>query len=106
MADNKNQENGFNIKEFSKKSEEFYSQVKSELEAKYKGKYVALDFESKQYWLGETATDALTTAKKAFPDNPNKLFYLLQIGSPATFGIQSITTLIHPYRKYDFARAY
>ena len=106
MADNRNQENSFNIKDFSQKSEDFYSQIKSELEVKHKGKYVALDFESKRYWLGETATDALTTAKKAFPDNPNKLFYLLQIGSPATFGIQSITTLIHPYRKYDFARAY
>lgn len=94
--DNKN-----NLEEFSKKSQEYYSQIKAELEAKYKGKYMALDFELKKYWLGETATDALSKAKA---DYPEKLFYLLQIGFPTTFSIEFIATFPHSYQKYDFTR--
>ena len=103
MSDKNNQDHRFSVEEFSKKSEEFYSQIKAELEAKFKGKYAALDFEMKKYWIGETATDALTKAKSEFPD---KLFYFIQVGSPAPFSIQSITMLLHPYRKHDFARSY
>jgi hypothetical protein len=101
MDDINNRENRFNLEEFSKKSGEFYNQIKAELESKFKGKYVALDFESKQYWIGETATEALTRAKSDFP---NKLFYLLQIGTPAPFSIQSIRIRPYPRPKYDFAR--
>ena len=103
MTDKDNQEHRFKIEEFSKKSEEFYTQIKIELEAKFKGKYAALDFELKKYWIGETATDAITSAKSEFPD---KLFYLVQVGSPAPFSIQSITTLLHTHRTHDFARSY
>ncbi|MDO8451999.1 MAG: hypothetical protein Q7S76_03975 [bacterium] len=78
-----------NLEEFSKKSLEFYSQIKERLEAKSLYKYVAIDYETSKYWFGETASDALTKAKAAFPQ---KIFYLIQIGSPTTFSIQSIRT--------------
>jgi len=101
--DNENiQEKAFSPEEFSKKSEEYYNQIKYELESKFKGKYVALDFRSKNYWIGGTATEALTEAKKQFPE---KLFYLLQIGSPAPFSIQSIIVRPNPKRIYDFTRS-
>jgi hypothetical protein len=51
MDNKNNQENHFSLEEFSKKSEEFYSRIKTELESKLKGKYVALDFESILFWL-------------------------------------------------------
>jgi hypothetical protein len=98
MNKESNQGRSFNMEEFAKKSDEFYNQVKAGLEAKYKGKYVAIDFESKQYWFGETVTEALSKAKKEFPD---KLFYLLQIGSPAPFNIQSVK--IRPYLNPSYA---
>ena len=97
-----NNENQFDMEEFGRKSEEYYNQIKSILENKSKGKYVALDFETKNYWLGETATEALTKARESSP--PQKLFYLIQVGSPAPFNIQSITIRQHP--KYDFARSH
>ncbi len=77
----------FNIDEFSKQSETYYNEIKSDLEAKHAGKYVAINFEVKQFWIGDTASEALTEAKKAFPE---KLFYLVQVGAPATFSIQSM----------------
>lgn len=86
MEQNNQQPKQFNIEEFTRKSKEYYNKIKPKLESEYKGKYVALDFETENYWIGETATEALTEAKKAFP---NKLFYLVQISSPATFSIQS-----------------
>ena len=52
-------------------------------------KYVAVDHETSNYWLGETASDALSKAKAEFPQ---KIFYLIQVGSPTSFSIQSITS--------------
>lgn len=78
-----------NLEDFSKKSFEFYEQIRQKLEHEALHQYVALDYESSQYWLGDTASDALAKAKTKFP---NKVFYLLQVGSLATFSIQSITS--------------
>ena len=103
MSNENNQEERFNIEDFSKKSEEFYSSIKAELELTFKGKYAALDPESRRYWIGDTPTEALTKAKEEFP---NKLFYFLQVGSSATFNIQSIISRSHLKPKYDFARQY
>lgn len=77
----------FNLDEFSKKAEAFYKKIKNELEAEYRGKYAAIDFESEKFWIGDTASDALSKAKVEFP---SKLFYLVQVGSPATFTVQSM----------------
>lgn len=78
-----------NLENFSKKSLEFYKTIKEKLEKETMSKYVAVDYETSTYWLGETASDALSKAKEQFP---NKIFYLLQVGSPTTFSIQSITS--------------
>ena len=88
MAENQHiNPESFNIDEFSKKSEAFYLEIKISLESQYKGKYAAIDYESKKYWIGETASDALSKAKNDFP---SKLFYLVQVGSPSTFTVQSM----------------
>lgn len=100
-TDQTTQQSQINIEEFSKKSLEFYNKVKTQLEAESLNKYVALDYETSKYWLGETASDALTKAKAELPQ---KIFYLIQIGSPTTFSIQSIRTsdLFGKKRPYDF----
>ena len=77
----------FNLDEFSKQSEAYYTEIKVELEEKHRGKYAAIDFENKKFWIAETASDALSKAKAEYPD---KLFYLIQIGSPSAFSIQSL----------------
>ncbi len=94
----------FNVDEFSKKSVDFYKEIQSDLEAKHKGKYAALDFETKRYWIGETLTEALAKAKEDFP---TKLFYAVQVGSPATFSVQTVRKRGAMYRKaYGSKRVY
>ena len=78
----------FNLEDFSKKAEAYYNEIKAELESKCRGKYAALDFESKKYWIGETASEALAVAKKEFSA---RLFYVVHVGFPATYTIQSMT---------------
>lgn len=88
LMENKNvSPSSFNLDEFSKKSETFYNKIRAKLEAEYRGKYAALDFESEKFWIGDTASGALSKAKGEFPE---KLFYLVQVGSPATFTVQSV----------------
>lgn len=88
MAENQNTNPASSdLGEFSKKAEAFYNEIKTELEAEHKGKYVAIDFESKKFWPGDTASEALLKAKAEFP---SRLFYLVQVGSPVTFTVQSI----------------
>jgi len=91
----------FNLEEFSKQSEKFYDQIKAKLEVDFKGKYAALDFESKEYWIGEIPSDALSKAKEKYPD---KLFYLIQVGSPTTFSIQSMSSKVFLRKKYHDLR--
>lgn len=77
-----------NMPEFIKQSEAYYKEIKDTLETTNKGQYAALDFQGKQYWIGSSASEALTLAKAAFP---NKLFYLIQVGSSSAFSIQSVS---------------
>ncbi|HBA51411.1 MAG: hypothetical protein UV63_C0054G0009 [Microgenomates group bacterium GW2011_GWC1_43_11] len=101
MTDQTPQQPQINVEEFSKKSLEFYDQIKAQLEAESPNKYVAIDYETSRHWIGETASEALTKAKTDFPQ---KIFYLIQIGSPTTFSIQSIRTndLFGKKNSYDF----
>lgn len=91
-----------NLDEFGKKSLEFYNQIKETLEATAMSKYAALDYETQSHWLGETASEALSKAKETFPE---KIFYLVQVGYPTTFNIQSAraSNLFGKKTPYDFS---
>jgi len=103
--DQTSQQPQINVEDFSRKSLEFYDKIKAKLEAESLNKYVALDYETSKYWLGETASEALTKAKEEFPQ---KIFYLIQVGSLTTFSIQSVRTsdLFGKKKSYDFSRTY
>lgn len=80
-------ETPLNMVEFTKKSEAFYQEIKADLNEQHKGKFAALDYETRSYWVGKSASEALILAKGEYPQ---KLFYLVQVGSPSTFSIQSM----------------
>ena len=64
--------------EIAKTGEEFYQkELKNKLEPKENGKYVAIEVESKQYFIGGTKEEALDSAQKVFP---NKVFFVRRIG--------------------------
>lgn len=67
-----------NPEEIARLGEELYQkELKSKLEPKENGKYVAIEVESKEYFVKETKEEALDEAQKVFPD---KIFFVRRIG--------------------------
>ncbi len=61
-----------------KRGEEIYEkELKEKLEPKEEGKFVAIEIESKKYYVGNTKEEALDLAKKDFP---TKVFFVRRIG--------------------------
>jgi hypothetical protein len=54
------------------------------LEPEHAGEFVAIEPETEQYFLGATGLAALHAGRKALPD---KLFYLLRVGSDAAYRV-------------------
>lgn len=72
-----------NPNEIVRKGEEIYQkELKEKLEKNYLGKFVAIEVESKEYFLGETSVEASQKARKKYPD---KVTYLMKVGYPAVF---------------------
>jgi hypothetical protein len=58
---------------------EFYLQdLKEKLEKTENGKYLVLEVDSKTYFIDEDLLDAIEKAEEKFPD---KLFFIVQIGT-------------------------
>lgn len=64
--------------EIATKGEEIYEkELKDNLEPQESGKYVAIEVESKKYFIGSTKEEALDKAQEVFPD---KIFFVRKIG--------------------------
>lgn len=69
--------------ELIQKGEKLYEEkLKDKLEKKYLGKFVAIEVDSSEFFIGDTLQQALEKAKKQFPD---KIFHSIKIGSPGVF---------------------
>lgn len=69
--------------ELIQKGQKYYEEeLKTKLEKKYLGKFVAIEVGSGKYFIGDTLEEALEKAKKKFPD---KIFHSIKIGSPGIF---------------------
>ena len=66
--------------EIAEKGVGIYKKVSEQLEKKYFGEFVAIEVQSKKYFVGKTQIEATEKAKKHFP---TKIFYLMKIGFPA-----------------------
>lgn len=72
---------GFKTKDFAKKGQEVYeSKYKRDLESRYKGKIVAIEPDSSDFFIGDSVLDAAAKAKKVHPD---KVFHFIRIGYKA-----------------------
>ena len=67
----------FNDKIFSQKAHQIYNQIKDDLIPKFKGKILAVEPDSGDYFIGETKMEAGMQAKIKYPD---KFFYFFRIG--------------------------
>jgi len=75
-----------NTIEFSAKAQDIYKQIKGQLEIKHKEKFVAIEPDSGDYFLGNDQMGAVSKAKEKHPD---KIFYLIKIGHEAVISMSS-----------------
>lgn len=65
------------IQKIAEEGAQIYAQVKANYDPKEKGKFLAIEIESKNVYLGNTSAEALVLAKQNHPD---KIFYVVKIG--------------------------
>jgi len=65
------------IQKIAKEGAKIYEQVKVNYDPKEKGKFLAIDIDSKKVYLGNTSAEALELARQNHPD---KVFYVVKIG--------------------------
>lgn len=70
------------ITRLSEEGEEIYKRLKKQLEPKYKGKIMAIEIDSGDYFIGDTVSDADKKAKQKYPD---KIFHFVKIGYPIVY---------------------
>lgn len=65
------------IRKIGEKGRELFKKISEELERDYRGKFVAIEVDSGDYFVGDTSIEADEKAKEKYPD---KVFYLGRIG--------------------------
>ncbi|MBI2551676.1 hypothetical protein HYW17_00035 [Candidatus Uhrbacteria bacterium] len=66
-----------NIHSIAEEGKKIYARIKNEYDPKEKGKFLAIDIESKHGYLGTTSAEALAQAREHHPD---RVFYVVKIG--------------------------
>ncbi len=69
-------------RKLSARGKEIYEGIREELEPEHKGKIVAIEVDSEDYFLGKTVVEAGMKAREKHPD---KVFYFIRIGFPAVY---------------------
>lgn len=75
------------IQKIAEEGAKIYEDIRSQYEPNENGKFLAIDIESKDKFLGNTSSDAVELAKKA---HPNKVFYVVRIGFSAAETLASL----------------
>jgi|GEM_PF-1221184 len=95
------------IQKIADKGKAVYEAIKADYDPKEKGKFLAIDVDTKNVYLGETSAEAVESAKRKHPD---AIFYVVKIGYDylqlPTFFVRARphemathTGAINPYRK-------
>ncbi len=65
------------IQRIAEEGAKIYEQIKVNYDPKERGKFLAIDIDSKRSYLGNTSAEALELARQ---NHPNKVFYVVKIG--------------------------
>ena len=71
-----------NKQELASRGKQIYAVLREKLEPEHKGRIVAIDPDTGDYFLGNTLFEA---DKKARQKYPGKVFYAVKIGYPAVY---------------------
>ncbi|MBI3558790.1 hypothetical protein HY085_00165 [Candidatus Gottesmanbacteria bacterium] len=66
-----------NIEKIASEGAKIYEKIKEQFEPEKNGKFLAIEVDSKETFLGKTSSEALIKAKQKFPD---KVFFVVKIG--------------------------
>lgn len=87
-------------RELVRGGEELYqTKLKAALEPAHQNKFVAIDPDSGDYFLGDTLGEALDAAQEAYPD---RLFYGVRVGHPAAVHMGVLWTQVSPMARQDY----
>ena len=71
------------------KAKQIYERdLKEQLEASYRNKFVAIEPDSKSYFIGDTFVEAAMAAKTA---HPQRISFVIRIGHAAAFHLGAAT---------------
>jgi len=74
------------VQELAERGQAIYDkQLREKLEPDHAGRFVAIEPQSGQYFLGDTTDEALSKAEQA---HPNKLFHLIRIGQKGVHAVR------------------
>ena len=65
------------IQRIAEEGSKIYEQIKDAYDPKERGKFLAIDIDSKKAYLAPTSAEALGIARE---NHPNKVFYVVKIG--------------------------
>ena len=68
------------IQKIVEEGAKIYEQIKINYDPKEKGKFLAIEIDSRKEYLGNTSAEALELARQ---NHPNKIFYVVKIGFDA-----------------------
>ena len=68
------------MEKIADEGEKIYEEIKSKYEPQDNGKFLAIEVDSKDVFLGEHSSDAVELAKKT---HPSKVFFVVKIGYSA-----------------------
>jgi len=68
------------IEKIADEGERIYEEIKSKYEPQDIGKFLAIEVDSKDVFIGERSSEAVEKAKKIYPD---KVFFVVKIGYSA-----------------------
>lgn len=66
------------VKAVSRNGADIYERIRGEYEPQYNGKFLAIEPESQEVYLGASKTDVVFTART---EHPYKIFYVVKVGS-------------------------
>ena len=75
------------IRRIGEKGRELFKRISEELKTDYRGKFIAIEVDSEDHFVGDTAIEADERAKEKYPD---KVFYLGRIGYRTAFSFHGV----------------
>lgn len=75
------------IQKIAEEGAKIYEMIRPQYEPLQNGKFLAIDIESKDTYVGNTSSEAVELARMA---HPNKVFYVVKIGFSAAETLASL----------------